>query len=334
MTIINVVSIDDPPETWRRQEPDGLSSKFLYSEQPLASCDVHVVMGVTGQVIFPDTRAMAVFVATEPPEIRKYDIEVLSKYSLVTGPKFEYLTNLENFVPLSGLLPWKVGVPEDSKKPAPSQPWKTLCEVGNAPPIVTTVTSNKAITPQQRQRIEFVEFLKSNLSEFEVYGRGFRPIADKAEAIGRGAFHLAMENSNHAGYWSEKLADPILLGSFPLYVGTPTVLDEFNPNGLQLLDLSDRKKSLGIIKGLLSNELSEENIGAMRENRTLLLQSHNFHSRIETLLSSIQCDNPARQGSVFPPHRRNKYLTDEGKPKPPRLSTKVKRVLGHLISKE
>ena len=50
---------------------------------------------------------------------------------------------------------------------------------------------------------------------FAVYGRGWRDVADKAEAILPHKYHLVLENTVMPSYWTEKLADAWLGHAFP-----------------------------------------------------------------------------------------------------------------------
>jgi hypothetical protein len=56
-----------------------------------------------------------------------------------------------------------------------------------------------------------------------------RPIADKLAFIRDYKFTLAFENSASAGYTTEKLVEPMLAGSIPIYWGNPEVARDFNP---------------------------------------------------------------------------------------------------------
>ena len=56
-----------------------------------------------------------------------------------------------------------------------------------------------------------------------------RPITDKLAFIRDYKFTLAFENSASAGYTTEKLVEPMLAGSIPIYWGNPEVARDFNP---------------------------------------------------------------------------------------------------------
>lgn len=52
---------------------------------------------------------------------------------------------------------------------------------------------------------------------------------NKREFLSHYKFTIAMENSCSAGYITEKIMDPFLVGSIPIYHGSPDIADYFNP---------------------------------------------------------------------------------------------------------
>lgn len=56
-----------------------------------------------------------------------------------------------------------------------------------------------------------------------------KPLADKLRFLRDFRFNLAFENTSSAGYVTEKLVEPLLAGSIPIYWGAPDVSREFNP---------------------------------------------------------------------------------------------------------
>ena len=54
------------------------------------------------------------------------------------------------------------------------------------------------------------------------------PVVDKDAFIGAYKFTIAFENSQSPGYVTEKIIEPMLVHSLPIYWGDPTVGDDFN----------------------------------------------------------------------------------------------------------
>ncbi|WP_171189428.1 glycosyltransferase family 10 domain-containing protein [Alienimonas chondri] len=76
------------------------------------------------------------------------------------------------------------------------------------------------------------------------FGKGIRPLPQKADGLTPYRFSVAMENVRAAGYYTEKLIDCFECGTVPVYWGDPTIEETFESRGLvtfetlpELLDL-------------------------------------------------------------------------------------------------
>ena len=74
------------------------------------------------------------------------------------------------------------------------------------------------------------------LSAYKVVDSGGRylnnvggPVDNKVEFIGNYKFTLAFENTSFPGYTTEKIFEPMLAASIPVYWGNPQIAKEFNP---------------------------------------------------------------------------------------------------------
>jgi hypothetical protein len=55
------------------------------------------------------------------------------------------------------------------------------------------------------------------------------PIKNKKDYLARCKFTIAFENESHPGYATEKIIEPLLMGSIPIYWGDPHIEEDFNP---------------------------------------------------------------------------------------------------------
>jgi alpha(1,3/1,4) fucosyltransferase len=93
-----------------------------------------------------------------------------------------------------------------------------------------------------KTRIKFFE----KLSKYKRVDSGGRllnniggPVKDKLEFISRYKFTIAFENSSFPGYTTEKIFEPMQMGSLPIYWGNPLVHLDFNPRSfLNFFDYS------------------------------------------------------------------------------------------------
>ena len=83
-----------------------------------------------------------------------------------------------------------------------------------------------------QERIEFFRRLHAR-KPVDSCGRLFNnvggPVADKRAYLSRCKFTIAFENESHPGYATEKIIEPLLVGSIPIYWGDPQIEDDFNP---------------------------------------------------------------------------------------------------------
>ena len=88
-------------------------------------------------------------------------------------------------------------------------------------------------------------------------------IAD-LEAI---ADYIALENSSHAHYWSEKLADTYLGWSFPFYWGCPNTSDYFPEQSLCQIDRDDLARAIFAATGGASQFAQRVVVEAIKESQ-------------------------------------------------------------------
>jgi alpha(1,3/1,4) fucosyltransferase len=85
--------------------------------------------------------------------------------------------------------------------------------------------------PNAKERIEFFhklsKYKKIDSGGMVLNNLGYQ-ITNKLEFISSYKFTLAFENSSYPGYVTEKLVEPMLVDSLPIYWGSPSVKTEFN----------------------------------------------------------------------------------------------------------
>lgn len=85
------------------------------------------------------------------------------------------------------------------------------------------------------ERIEFFEKLNQRKpvdSGGRVRNNLGGPVDDKIGRVRRSKFTIAFENESHPGYATEKIIEPLLHGSIPIYWGDPQIEEDFNPDCL------------------------------------------------------------------------------------------------------
>lgn len=289
MVIVNIVS-QIPAPIWVRESPENLLWDFVHTASPVPA-DVHVIYGLRSPIVVPNSRENTIFVASEPPEIRHYNLKVLAQYKAVLAPGFDYLRSLPNFREITAIAPWWAGSRAGGRVHYdPEQIGITLSredfEIGVTPgeEILSVITSSKARTPLQQQRLRLIDYLSRHISTMEVFGPNYRDLEDKADALRRSKYHLAVENSSHSGYWTEKFSDPVLLDNVVFYHGDPNIHRFFSKASVLVIDPYDSDATYRKIVDAMDNGAWDNAAEARHENRRLLLESLSFHRAISEYL--------------------------------------------------
>lgn len=203
---------------------------------------------------------------------------------------------------------------------------------GNPPKtkLCSVVCSTKTVTKGHRQRLAFVERLKRELGDqIDVYGRGFREIRDKDEALADYRYHIALENSSHQDYWTEKLADPFLRGCFPIYAGCPN-LSEYFPDGSYVrIDIGKPDQALETILTVLASSKDRDGSNDLPGAKRRVLWEHNVFALLERTfqrLEQIQNSAPVIGAEV-------RLITDQ-EAKNMRISRRVTRYLREALGRQ
>ena len=95
--------------------------------------------------------------------------------------------------------------------------------------LVSLISSAKSDLKGHRLRLRVAERHRERLA---LYGRAFRPVASKNEALDPYRFSVAIENSRSPGYFTEKILDCFLTRTVPVYWGDPAIAEAFDVRGI------------------------------------------------------------------------------------------------------
>ena len=316
--IVNIVS-QIPDAIWQRELPTDLEHEYVHSGEPVKA-DIHVVYGLRSHLEIPNSVSNALFVASEPPEIREYNLNTLRRYRRVLAPAFPYLSGLPNFVKVSAIAPWWVGTRAGGREHYDGQAVDIsltrdqLASPSNtARDVLSVIVSSKARTPLQQQRLRFVDYLEKKMTHVDVWGEGRRFAADKADVLGASRYHLAIENSQHPGYWTEKLSDPILMSNFVFYQGDPDVGATFDTTAIEKIDCWDVDGSYRRISDIMAADAWTSSFEARESNRRALLEHQSFHRVLHRVIGDESFERVSPRRTVIPaqhPAPRWKRLID------------------------
>lgn len=99
--------------------------------------------------------------------------------------------------------------------------------------IVSIVASGKRNVPDHLKRHTLIERHKDLIG---VYGRGYNPIESISVGLKDYMFHVAMENQRRDYHFSEKIINPIMTGTIPIYWGMPSIGNFFDTRGMIIMN--------------------------------------------------------------------------------------------------
>jgi hypothetical protein len=158
---------------------------------------------------------------------------------------------------------------------------------------LSVINSIKQSTEGHKKRVSLINKLaKKYPEEMDIWGsitngkenRGpFKsklPPKNKKEGILPYRYHLTIENGSSPFYFSEKIVDPLLCWSMPIYWGCKNI-DKFLPKGSYInIDINKPGIEDEIIE-ISKSRLFEENIDYIAEARDLILNKYNLWPTIK-----------------------------------------------------
>jgi hypothetical protein len=107
----------------------------------------------------------------------------------------------------------------------------------NKTKTVSIIVSKKRNVPDHNKRHELISLYGDKI---DVYGRGYVPIEPIDLGLVDYMYHIAMENQSRDYHFSEKIMNPIMCGTIPIYYGMPTISNFFDTRGMIIFnDISE-----------------------------------------------------------------------------------------------
>ena len=237
---------------------------FLFNEE-VAECDAWIVFeGLFGPESTRCPANQVMLITAEPEDIRIYEEGWLRSFDRVrtVQPDIAHPRRTVGHT----ALPWYLG---------PSYDQLASADFPTKSQDISVICSNKAMVGGHRRRLRFVEELQ-RLSPMPRYGRGFRDLPDKWDGLAPFRYSVAVENSRHDHYWTEKIADCFLAGTVPIYWGAPNIKDYFPADAMIVIDSLDPVEVARIIKTEATPEAYQRRLPALREAKRRVLEEYNL----------------------------------------------------------
>lgn len=254
----------------------------FHINRPVEACDYWVVLG--GLTVKEYTKCLkenTIFIPWEPPSVHTHQQAFLDQFALILSCRPDIMH--PHIIYTQPALPWMIGGrfrPETASWAAEfTKDYDELMatQMYSKEKLISVILSKKYMTPGHRKRWEFVHILKEHFGDaLDIFGVGHQVIEDKWDGIAPYKYHLAIENSVVSEYWTEKLADTFLAGTYPFYYGCPNIFNYFDEDALTLIDIDDVDKSIRIIEKTLKNKLYEKSIDKIIAAKHLVLNRYNL----------------------------------------------------------
>jgi hypothetical protein len=281
-----------------RQAPGGRAAwkdaTFVINAE-VAECDAWVVHeGLSRTETTRCPPGQIILLTGEPPDIKSYEPSWLASFAhVVTCHR-----DLQRPAVIAGqtALPWLVNRTYDQLTAA--FPEKSA--------DIAVICSAKAMVDGHRRRLRFVEQLLE-LSPMPRFGRGFRDLPDKWDGLAPFRYSVAVENSRHDHYWTEKIADCFLAGTVPIYWGAPNIRDYFPADAMIVIDTLDPVEVARIIKDEATPEGYARRLPALREAKRRVLEEYNLFEVAYQMAKAGQTGVPAVPITLSPERRSRSY---------------------------
>jgi hypothetical protein len=289
---------------WLRQTENGAGRHLNVdiSLAPSASDEWSVVYDdIAAPFLTRIPIARRILFITEPPEYKRYVPNFVKQFGTLVSPY--PMPGFENhWLQSHPAINWYYGIVFSPDQGVESR--LNIAQLRQMPiPAgkrnrISVVCSTKSKLPRHRERLRLIEHLSQAFpNSFDVYGRGFKPIADKADAIASYRYHLVLENNDHPHFWTEKLADAYLGYSLPAFSGCRNVTDYFPERSMvQLPDITDLEGVAAAIDKLLHDDPWAERLDAIRSARSELIERQNLFSVIAGITEAPAKNLPAPSG--------------------------------------
>ncbi|WP_025006683.1 glycosyltransferase family 10 domain-containing protein [Marinilabilia salmonicolor] len=188
------------------------------------------------------------------------------------------------------VLPWYVGYKKERDVVNVTKTYDDLknSDFPEKKKLISVITSNKAFTKGHQDRIKFVKKLKEHYGDkIDVFGRGINDFKDKWDVLAPYKYHIAIENSSTRLYWTEKISDCFLSGTFPIYYGCPNISDYFPEGSHRAIDIHNWDEAIKTIDEIIENDIYEKNIDALKTSKDLVLEDYNIFNIIAGLCDKM-----------------------------------------------
>ncbi len=152
---------------------------------------------------------------------------------------------------------------------------------------ISCIASTKQDLPGHSKRFDFVQQIEQSNPAIHVFGRGrAKPLPKgKLDGLLPYRYSIAIENTVHDDYFTEKVMDCWLAGTVPIYYGALNLEHYFPKDSFIRLEKLDYEDFAQRVKaGEFSKEEFERRRAAVSQARELVIERFSMHALISSML--------------------------------------------------
>lgn len=272
--------------------------EFFLNDPEISKADYWVVVDdvdLDEEYCEVDSRNI-IFMTGEPQSIRRYDSlpEFVKQFGRVYSSHHDF--KHPKVFPCRPPINWWIDGGSPIKSKEEFQQWqgdglgyddfKKLKEVPKEK-LLSVFCSNKFFTEGHKARFNFCKKLKEHFKDqIDWFGAGINPIDSKWNGIAPYKYHIVLENFNNPDYWTEKLIDPLMVITYPIYSGATNIDKYFPQNHIPTIDIKYPRTAIAKIEKLISEKTYERNTDQLLQMRDLVMDKYNLFNLIYEITQS------------------------------------------------
>jgi len=269
--------------------------EFFFNDASITKADYWVIIGDinTDEESCEVAPNNVILMTGEPQSIKRYDIskDFINQFGRVFTSHHDL--KHEKVFPCRPPINWWVDGGSPIKSQQEFDEWdggkfgyddfKNLREIKKEK-LLSVFCSNKIFTEGHKARFNFCQQLKNHFKDkIDWFGNGVQPIANKIDGVAPYKYHIALENSNGPDYWTEKLMDPLMVLTHPIYCGATNIDKYFSKNQITKIDIRYPKTAIAKIEKLIAENYYEKSFDELLKARDLAMDEYNFYNIISEI---------------------------------------------------
>jgi len=281
--MLNIYFNTSDRDDWMRLSPTGTNvinnCKFFFDIKDLDThlVDYFVVFNqINKDIKFSKeiNKKNSLLISCEPPSVHFYPQEYASQFEHLICPDVNI--KHKNKIKITPFFPWHIGHNRDDSLIDKNINFKSLFHKKfNKKKKISVIQSDKIYCKEHEIRKKIIDaIVKEFQSEIDVYGVGFKKevVSDKINVLADYHYHICIENFFSNDFWTEKLSDPLIARTNPIYLGCQN-LNKYFPDNFILLKDTDMNHNLKIVDEILKKNNHEF---YFEKSRILLFEKYNM----------------------------------------------------------